>query len=158
MRGTVIPLTKLLIVVLFTAVAACQFWVLPLLTAGFAATAPDSAALELPGVLMVGSLLLCVQAVLVCVWRLLSLAARERIFDPAAFTWVDAIIATVLVAGALIVAGLAVIWRAQAGNPFIALPGVIALITVAGLALVIVVMRGLLRQATLLRQGMTEVV
>ncbi|WES63953.1 DUF2975 domain-containing protein [Microbacter sp. GSS18] len=151
-------MTKALIVLLFAAVAACQLWVVPQIAAGFAAAAPEFAALELPGVLMVGALLLCVQVVLVCVWRLLTLAARESIFDAAAFRWVDAIIATVVIAGVLIVAGMVVIDRAQAGSPFILITGIIALITVAGLALVVVVMRGLLRQATLLRQEMAEVV
>lgn len=158
MRGAVIPVTKALIVLLFAAVVACQLWVVPQIAAAFAAAAPEFAALELPGVLMVGALLLCVQVVLVCVWRLLTLAARESIFDAAAFRWVDAIIATVVIAGVLIVAGMVVIGRAQAGSPFILLTGIIALIAVAGLALVVVVMRGLLRQATLLQQEMAEVV
>ncbi|MEV8271722.1 DUF2975 domain-containing protein [Microbacterium sp. NPDC077184] len=151
-------MTKVLIVVLFAAVAACQLWVVPQIAAAVAQAVPEYAALEMPGVLMVGALLLCVQVVLVCVWRLLTLAARETIFDEAAFRWVDAIIVTVVIAGLLIAAGMVVIDRAQAGSPFVALTGLIALIAVAGLALVVVVMRGLLRQATALRQEMAEVV
>nr|WP_260149091.1 DUF2975 domain-containing protein [Microbacterium endophyticum] len=153
-----IQATKVLIGLLFSAVVACQLWVVPQIASAFALLTPEFAALETPGLLMVGALLLCVQAVLVCVWRLLSLAAREAIFDDAAFRWVDAIIVSIVVAGILIISGMILIERAQAGSPFIALVGVIALIVVVGLALVVGVMRRLLRQATQLRREMAEVV
>ena len=96
MRDAVIPVTKALIVLLFTVIVVCQFWLVPEIAAGFAQMAPEFAALQLPGVLMVGALLGCVQVVLVCVWRLLTLTAQESIFDDAAFRWVDAIIVTIV--------------------------------------------------------------
>lgn len=158
MRDAVIVATKALIVLLFAVVLLCQVWAVPEIAASFARSAPEFAALRLPGVLMVGALLVCVEVVLVCVWRLLSLTAQNEIFDEAAFRWVDAVIAAVGAAWLLIIAGLAVLWQAGAGGPAIALAGLLALITAAGLALVVVVMRGLLRSATALRREMSEVV
>ncbi|QKJ19713.1 DUF2975 domain-containing protein [Microbacterium hominis] len=158
MRGLLVLVTKILIVVLFAALLACQVWVVPAVAGGFARTAPEFAALEVPGILLIGALLLCVQVVLACVWRLLTLTARERIFDDAAFRWVDAIIVTVVAADALIVVGLAVLNGARAGSPIIGVTGIIAVIVATGIALVVVVLRGLLRQATRLTQEMAEVV
>jgi hypothetical protein len=158
MRRSVIPATKTLIVVLFAIILACQVWIVPVIGASFARSDPDFAALQIPGVVMVDALLLCGQIVLVCVWRLLSLTARDTIFDAAAFRWVDAIVVAVILAIVLIAAGLIVLSASGAGSPIIALTGLIGLIAMTGLALVVVVMRGLLRQATALRQEMAEVV
>jgi len=158
MRSPLIAVTKALIVVLFASVAVCQVWAVPTIAAGIARTAPEFAHLEAPGVVLVGALLACAQVVLVCVWRLLTLVSRDSVFDAHSFRWVDAIIAAVGAAGVIVVVGMAVIGEAQAGSPFLALTGTIALITIVGLALVILVMRKLLRQATVLRQDMAEVV
>ena len=158
MRNVVIVAAKALIVVLFAAIVFEQVAYVPANARSFAQAAPEFAALELPGILLVDALLLCGQVVLVCVWALLSLAAEDRIFDNAAFRWVDIIIGSIAVAGLLIVAGLVVLDAASAGGPFTALVGLISLICAAGLALVVVVMRGLLRQATQLRQDLSEVV
>ena len=152
MRNVVIVAAKALIVVLFAAIVFEQVAYVPANARSFAQAAPEFAALELPGILLVDALLLCGQVVLVCVWALLSLAAEDRIFDNAAFRWVDIII------GSIVVAGLVVLDAASAGGPFTALVGLISLICAAGLALVVVVMRGLLRQATQLRQDLSEVV
>ena len=158
MRRIVIVATKALIVVLFAAIVFVQMVFVPANARSFAASAPEFAALELPGILLVDALLLCSQVVLVCVWALLSLAASDRIFDNAAFRWVDIIIGSIVAAGLLIIAGLCVLNAASAGGPFTALAGLISLISAAGLALVVVVMRGLLRQATQLRAELSEVV
>jgi len=158
MRSPLIVVTKALIVVMFATVVACQVWVVPMIASGFARTAPEFAHLETPGIALVVALLMCVEAVLVCVWRLLTFVSRGSVFDAHSFRWVDAIIAAIGAAGAILVIGMTVISDARAGNPFVALMGTIALVTIIGLALVVLVMRRLLRQATVLRQEMAEVV
>ena len=152
MRNVVIVATKALIVVLFAAIVFCQAVLIPINARGFAIAAPEYAALEAPGVIMVDALLLCGQVALICVW------AREEIFDTTALRWVDAIIGSIVVAGLLVIGGLVVLGLANAGSPFIALMGLITVICAAGLALVVVVLRGLLRQAAQLRQDLSEVV
>lgn len=158
MRRVVIVTTKALIVALFAAILFCQVIFVPVNARSFALAAPEFAALEIPGIVMVDSLLLCGQLVLICVWALLSRVAREEIFDATALRWVDAIILSITAAALLVIAGLVVLSAASAGNPFLALTGLIALISAVGLALVVVVMRGLLRQATQLRLELSEVV
>lgn len=51
-----IPVTKGVIVALLAAVVVCQLRVIPDIAAGLAASAPEFAGLEIPGVLMSGSL------------------------------------------------------------------------------------------------------
>ncbi|MCR2783658.1 MULTISPECIES: DUF2975 domain-containing protein [unclassified Microbacterium] len=158
MRSPLVAVTKALIVVLCATVVACQVWMVPMIAAGFATTAPEFAHLETPGIVLVGALLACGEVVLVSVWRLLTFVSRDSVFDAHSFRWVDAIIAAVAAAGVIVVVGMTVIGDAQAGSPFLALTGTIALVTIVGLALVVLVMRRLLRQATALRQEMAEVV
>lgn len=158
MRSPLVSVTKGLVVVLFAALVACQLWVVPLIAAGFARTAPEFAGLETPGILLVGVLLACGELVLVCVWRLLTFVAEDTVFDKKSFRWVNAIVAAVAAAGVIVVVGLSVIGEARAGNPFIVLVGSLVLVALVGLALVILVMRELLQRATMLQEEMAEVV
>lgn len=87
------------------------------------------------------------QAVMVCLWRLLTMVRRGTVFSNAAFRYVDIIIGSVAAASFLMY-GLGVV---LAPGEAVA-PGVILLIggaatVIAGIALVIVVMRSLLSQA-----------
>ena len=159
MGSSLIGVTKALIVLLFAALVGCQTLLVPMIAAGLARTAPEFSELQAPGILLVAALLASGQVILVCVWRLLTFVFHDTVFAPQSFRWVDAIIASLVVAGVIVVVvGMTVISDAQAGSPFLALMGMLALITLAGLALVVFVMRGLLVQATSLRQEMAEVV
>jgi len=87
------------------------------------------------------------QVVMVCLWRLLTMVRRGTVFSDGAFRHVDAMIAAISSAAALVFA-LGVILAP--GD--LAAPGTVLLIggasvVVAGIALVVVVMRSLLRQA-----------
>jgi hypothetical protein len=88
-----------------------------------------------------------VQVVMVCVWRLLTMVRRGTVFSHAAFRYVDVVIGAVAVAS-LLLFGLGVL---LAPGESVA-PGVVLLIggaaaLVAGIALVVLVMRTLLAQA-----------
>lgn len=101
--------------------------------------------------------LLCLQVFAVCVWRLLSLVRRGTVFSPAAYRYVDVIVGAVL-AAALLAVALAVVLA-----PGETAPGVVALVGGAGLvlggvALLMVVMKRLLRQATALRTELDVVI
>lgn len=103
--------------------------------------------------------LLCAIALLVCVWRLVTLAGTGRLFDDRAFAWVNAALVVTLVASGLdLVATIAVLFVGSGIPPMIPVVGVVGAIVGVGLALVIVVMRALLRQATDLRSELAEVI
>ncbi|WP_409048132.1 DUF2975 domain-containing protein [Microbacterium sp. HA-8] len=89
---------------------------------------------------------LSMQVFAICVWRLLTMVRRGSVFTPAAFRWVDVIIGTVAAAAAI------VFWLAAILAPGGAAPGLVAVIggfglVLAGMALLVLVMRTLLRQA-----------
>ena len=82
----------------------------------------------------------------ICVWLLLNKVRRGSIFSDSSFLYVDVIIGAILVAAALAVA------LAIALSPGDAAPGIVGLIggaalVLAGMALLVVVMKALLRQA-----------
>ena len=90
--------------------------------------------------------ILGLQVSAVCIWRLLRMVRRGSVFSPAAFRWVDVIIAAIAF-DAVVTFALAVL---LAVGP--AAPGVVALVCGAalvtgGVALLVVVMRRLLHQA-----------
>ena len=158
MRDAAILLTKLLIVAFFAVLLLCQIWLIPTMAADTASSAPEVAGLRVPGIVLTVLLLACVQTVLICVWRLLVMVDDDSIFQPAAFRWVDVITWAVLAAVVLVIVGLIVIDRAQAGTPLVLIGGILAIIVGMGIALVVVVLKELLRQAVQLEQDMSEVV
>lgn len=99
----------------------------------------------------------CVQVALVALWVLLSKVRRGAIFDERAFRWVDVISVAGLIA-AVLVAALC----AHAGEiddaPGLVLIGLGVGIGGVAFALLMVVMRGLLRNATVLRRELDKVV
>ena len=94
---------------------------------------------------------------LVALWVLLSMVRRGAIFDERAFRWVDVISVAGLVATVLVAA-----FCVHAGElddaPGLVLIGLGVATGGAAFALVMVVMRGLLRSATVLRRELDEVV
>lgn len=107
---------------------------------------------------------LTMQVFAVCIWRLLTLVRKGSVFSHAAFRYVDVIIAAIATAAALLFV------LAVALAPGGVAPGVVGLIcgaslVLAGMALLVVVMRRLLVQAVeretevrVLRSELDEVV
>ncbi|MFB6435167.1 DUF2975 domain-containing protein [Streptomyces sp. NPDC056411] len=88
-----------------------------------------------------------VQVVLVCVWRLVTMAQRGTVFSHAAFRYVHLVIGA-FVAAALLVFALGAVLASSEVVP----PGVVALLggvclAVFGVALIVLVLRMLLAQA-----------
>ncbi len=99
---------------------------------------------------------LTLQVVGVCIWRLLTMVRRGTVFSAAAFRYVDMVISAIA-AAAVLVFSVAVVARfanhATPGDEIA--PGLVGLIcglalVVAGVALVVYVMRALLAQAVTL--------
>lgn len=93
------------------------------------------------------------QVTAICIWRLLTMVRRGTVFSHAAFRWVDIIIGAILSASALTFALAvvgAVLNRTQPGDEIA--PGMVGLIcgaalVIAGVALLVVVLRLLLQRA-----------
>ena len=107
----------------------------------------DVADVRIPiiGIVLLG--IVTIQVTMVCVWRLLTMVRRGTVFSHAAFRYVDVVIGAIAVAS-LLMFGLGVV---LAPGEAVA-PGVVLLIggaavLIAGVALVVVVLRMLLAQA-----------
>ena len=101
--------------------------------------------------------LACVQVVIVCTWKLLTLVEDDRIFSAASMVWVDAIVGAIAAAWLLLLGTF--VWSLVS----VGLPGpplVLLLLLVAGavVGLLVVVMRALLQQATTLRADLEAVI
>lgn len=153
----VVPLLRLGLVALFAVLLLFQVMSLPGQFRYMAEQDPDQAWLRWP--LTVGAVLgvLCVQVVLVCTWRLLTLVQRDQIFTEASIGWVDTIVYAV--AGAeLLLLGLLVLVGSTADDPGFLLLVLLVSAGVAVFGLVVVVMRSLLKQATVLRTDLDGVI
>lgn len=148
---------RLLLAVAFAALLFAQLRAVP---AVFDDWARDSPELGSVGWLLAGAAvgLGCVQVVVLCTWRLLSMVEQDRIFSDDALPWVNAIIGAMAAAWLLLLAAL--LHAAAPGGPSSVAATVLALLLVAVsvAVLLMVVMRALLRQATRLRTEMDAVV
>jgi hypothetical protein len=154
---------RVMLVVAFALLIVFQTLSLPGQFAYMAREDPGSAHLRWPMTVFAGVELLCVQVVIVCTWKLLSLVKHDRIFSEGALKWVDAIIGAIVTAWTLLL-GLSlyvmvyVIRNEQDRDP--GLPMLLFLLLVAGAVvwLLMVVMRALLQRATTLRAEMEAVI
>ncbi len=148
---------RVLLVLTFAFLALFQVVILPGMLGQMAVESPDLAYLRWP-VLAVSLLgLMCVQVVVVCTWKLLTMVRNDRIFSEESLAWVDAIVWAIVAAWVLVL-GLflysVVRWR----DPGLPVLLILLLLGGAVLGLLMVVMRALLRQATTLRTDMEAVI
>lgn len=158
MHRSVIVTLKALIVVMVVLVFACQLFVVPGVAEQTAHLNPEFAFLKFPGILIAVVFLLCVQLALVCVWRLLSLVRASTIFSKDAFKWVDGILFLVVAATVIILGSFIALQAAGVASGPVNVMCTLGAILGTGLALLVVVLRGLLRQASQLEQDLAEVV
>ena len=152
----VIPL-RVLLVVVFAGLVMGQFLSMPGQFAYMAREEPDLAYLRWPLTALAFLVIACIQVVIVCTWRLLTLVRSDRIFSDEAFRWVDLIVAA-MVAAWVLLTGFSAYAIAQADDP--GTPILLLGMVLSGgvLILLMVVMRALLRQATTLRTDMAAVI
>jgi hypothetical protein len=153
MDRVVVPL-RVFLVLLFAGLVFAQVVSLP---GQFGQLKGDGADLRWP--LTVFSILevVCVQVVIVCIWRLLTLVKADRIFSEKAFGWVNVILVA-MVAGWVLLLGMTIYLSLRADDP--GLPILLIGLVLAGgvVLLLMVVMRALLRQATTLQTDMEAVI
>ena len=155
-RRVVGPL-RFLLAVAFAALVPAQVFFLPALSAAMAEDTAELAYQRWPTLVVAVLGLGCVQVVIVCTWKLLTLVEDDRIFSAASMVWVDAIVGAIAAAWLLLLGTF--VWSLVS----VGLPGpplVLLLLLVAGavVGLLVVVMRALLQQATTLRADLEAVI
>lgn len=162
MDWVVVPL-RVLLVLVFVGLLVAQFLSLPGEFRQMAEEHPELGIL--PWLLLTFAILevLCFQVVIVCTWRLLTLVRSDRIFSTEAFAWVDAIVWAVGAAWLLLASLAAYLVAVIYFTPELRDPGTPILLTgmvlIGGVVvLTIVVLRALLRQATVLRTDLEDVI
>jgi hypothetical protein len=105
------------------------------------------AAVRVPVVLIVLLGIVTTQVTMVCVWRLLTMVRRGTVFSHAAFRYVDIVIGAVAAASLLTFALGATLAPGETVAPGIVLLIGGAGVMIAGVALLVLVMRTLLAQA-----------
>jgi hypothetical protein len=148
---------RLLLVLLFGVLVLFQVMSLPGQFRYMAQESPELAYLRWPLTAITVFWVLCVQVVVVCVWKLLSLVRDDRIFSPASLRWVDAIVWAITAAWAVLV-GFFLYVGFNATDPGLPLLLFLLVVGLTVLGLLMVVMRALLRQATSLRTDMEAVI
>jgi hypothetical protein len=141
-KVTIVALRVVIMLALIGSLAI-QILMMPLVWADLEGT-EDRIRVLLIGILVLGILTMQVSAV--CVWRLLTMVRRGSVFTRAAFRYVDVIIGAIAT-GSLLMFLLAVLLA-----PGDAAPGIVGLIcgaalVIAGVALIVLVLRTLLAQA-----------
>lgn len=107
--------------------------------------------------------LVAVQVILVCIWRLLDMVRTDLIFSRQAFVWVDVIVWTIAAVWTLMLGVFGYLVAFIYFTPEIRDPGIPIVLFGIGLAtsvvlLLMIVMRALLGQAAALRADLEEVI
>ena len=118
---------------------------------------PDMAYLRWPLTAVTVFWVLCVQVVIVAIWKLLTLVKYDRIFSEASLRWVDVIVWAIAAAWVVFVAVFLFVGF-NADDPGVPLVLFLLAIGLTVVGLLMVVMRALLRQATTLRSDMESVI
>lgn len=152
-RPLLVPLRALLVALLLGCVC------LQLAVGPVARNALDGGAVDAVLVAVVVAGVLCIEAVLVATWRLLSLVRDDALFsgDHRSDLWVDVAIGA-FVFGAVLAAVGAVASLVALPAPLPALAFALVTVASATLALIVVVMRRLLHLAVEQRSELAEVV
>ncbi|MGC3955674.1 MAG: DUF2975 domain-containing protein [Propionicimonas sp.] len=157
-RITIVVLRGLLALILAGGLVG-QFWILPAWSDQLAVVYPEVAWLRWPLLLVAWLMILVVQAALVAVWVLLGMVQQDRVFTIAAFRWVDLLIAAAVI-DTLLVLGVFVLcsFVLRANPAGLMLTELALVLGGAAFALLMVVMKGLLRQASQLTDELSVVI
>jgi hypothetical protein len=138
---------------------AAQLWFFPVLAEELAARNPEVAWLRWPLLATVVLAILGAEVMAVAIWRLLSMVEHDMVFSPRAFVWVDVIIGALVVDVVLVTAVNGFLGLGVHANPPSLMLGLLAVAAGgAAFALLMVVMKGLLRKASAFRAELSEIV
>ncbi|MEU1078847.1 DUF2975 domain-containing protein [Streptomyces sp. NPDC005908] len=154
-QATVFAL-RAVIVALLAGSVVVQAVMVPLLASDLDGLDAEYSYLRSPFLAIVVLIVLAAQTVLVCVWRLVTMARRGTVFSHAAFRYVHIVIGAFVAAALLVFALGALLAPGEA-----VAPGVVLLVgglglAIGGIALVVLVLRMLLAQAVEQKQEATR--
>lgn len=166
MSKAVVILLRTLLAIFFALALLIQFFAIPGLITDIKMVEPEFAHLALPYGIPAFLAFVCVEVVLVAMWMLLGLVRTGTVFSERAFRWVTTIIWATWTAVGLslipiaysIVYALSVDTSETTGSPAASIALVIVILGGAAFALLMTVMRALLRQATDARAELEEVI
>ena len=151
-------LLRMLLVTTIALLLVAQVIALPATAAQWASRFPELAWLRVPGIVIAIAFIVCVQIVLVCLWRMLGFIRNDGPFSARSLSYITVIIAAIVIADLLIVAALVLLAVGNAANPSVLLLGCFGVVVGAALALLVGVLRELLRKALELQHDLSEVV
>lgn len=158
MKGPLVACTRTLLVLVALGTAMSMF-LAPLLAAEVGAQYPEVRGLVVPYSVLAVLALLAVEVALVAVWHLLGLAARDEVFDPRALRSVTVVIGCVATVATIAATAFGhLTFGAQVGGPLVLLGLLGSLVGGGALALLVVVLRELLRAATTDRRELAAVI
>ena len=158
--------SRLVVLLLRAVLVLAAIWLLVLVAFSLPGELSDGTpepGARLPAQIVLSLVLLSVLAVIVCIWRLLTLIGRDRLFSDASRRWVDAIVWSLAIGWGLLAGFALVVTAVIFFTPEIRDPGVpmllFGVVVLSSLPLLLMlVMRGLLRQATGYRAELEEVI
>ncbi|MGY3127432.1 nitrogen fixation/metabolism regulation signal transduction histidine kinase [Agrococcus sp. UYP33] len=158
--------SRLVVFALRVMLVVAALWLIVLLTFALPGELSDGtpeAGVRLPTQVVLSLVLLSVLVVIVCIWRLLTLIGRDRLFSDASRRWVDAIVWSLAIGWALLAGFALAVTAVIFFTPEIRDPGIpmllFGVVVLSSLPLLLmIVMRGLLRQATGYRAELEEVI
>lgn len=124
-----------------------QVVMVPLLATDLNDLGPDDAYLRAPLIILPVLFVVAIQVAAVCVWQLVTMVRGGTVFSHAAFRYVDVVIGAISAAALLTFALGAVLAPGDAVAPGVVLLVGGAGVLIAGIALIVLVLRMLLAQA-----------
>lgn len=148
---------RVFLVVLFGILVVFQTLSMPGQFRYMAEESPQDAHLRWPLTAVAVFMIACMQVVIVATWKLLTRVQDDRIFSEPSLRWVDAIVWAVAAAWTVLL-GVFLYVGFHADDPGAPMLLSLLLTGVTVLGLLMVVMRALLRRATVLRTDMEAVI
>lgn len=147
---------RVVLLLVFLLLVFAQAVTIPGLAQDFAGRFPEAAALKTPVMVLSISTVACVQVTVVCGLKLLTLLRQQRTFEAVATRYAG-VCAGALAAAAALVMAVGVYVSSQTGSPLYVLCTVVAMVG-AGLARLVVVVRGRLRHSALRQAALRNAV
>lgn len=101
MHKSAITASQVLLVLFFLCTLGVQAVILPVMASQSAEAYPEVGYLYLPFLVLAIATIACGQIVLACIWMLLRMVRRDRIFSKGAFVWVAIMIGALIMATVL---------------------------------------------------------
>lgn len=147
MKTHVVLAVRIVLAMVLVGSVVIQVVTVPLMTVDLDELRPDYAYLRIPLIIIAVLAVLTIEVTCVCVWQLVTMARRGTVFSPAAFRYVNIILVAIAVASMLTFSLGVLLAPGEAVAPGMVLLIGGAGVLIAGVALIVLVLRTLLAQA-----------